>query len=102
MDGLGAIMRGFSHPLGISFCQIIIDRDDIYPFALQRIQISRKCIPAQADAGNGVDEDQGLPVHEIFAAQVVKAFQRLAEGQPLDLVSCGFCVICEKYVHRAG
>ena len=43
-------------------------------------------LPAQADAGNGVDEDQGLPVHEIFAAQVVKAFQRLAEGQPLDLI----------------
>ena len=43
-------------------------------------------LPAQADAGNGVDEDQGLPVHEIFAAQVVKFFQRLAEGQPLDLI----------------
>ena len=42
-NGQSEEFMNFSHPLGISFCQIIIDRDDIYPFALQRIQISRKC-----------------------------------------------------------
>ena len=31
-----------SHPLCVTVCQIIIDRDDIYPFALQCVQVCRK------------------------------------------------------------
>ena len=32
-----------SHPLGISLCQIVVNRNDKYAVALQRIQISRGC-----------------------------------------------------------
>ena len=31
-----------SHPLSITFCQIIIDSNDIYAFSIQRVQIRRK------------------------------------------------------------
>ena len=30
------------HPLGITLCQIIVDRDDADALSLQRVQISRK------------------------------------------------------------
>ena len=33
----------FSHPLGITLCQIIIDCDNVNAFSFQRIQICRKC-----------------------------------------------------------
>ena len=32
-----------SHPLRITLCQIIIDRNDMYALSFQRIQISRQC-----------------------------------------------------------
>ena len=31
-----------SHPLGVTFCQIIIDRNDMYALSFQCIQIRRK------------------------------------------------------------
>ena len=31
-----------AHPLCITLCQVIVDGNDMYPFPLQRIQISRK------------------------------------------------------------
>ena len=33
----------FSHPLGITLRQIIVDRDNMNPFSGQRIQVCRKC-----------------------------------------------------------